>query len=180
MTHSFDYDLVCIGSGPAGQRAAVQAAKLGKRAAVIEKRASVGGVCIDTGTIPSKTLRESVVMYSGIAGKGDRLPWARLDGRPTCADLLAGIDRVIGREIEVIEAQLRRNDVAILSGAASFVDPHTLEIRSPQGARRVSAAHVVIAVGTDPAPAPGVQAPVGPRDTDPLATGRARRNQCVI
>ena len=158
MSQPFDFDLVCIGSGPAGQRAAVQAAKLGKRAAVVEKRRYVGGVCIDTGTIPSKTLRESVVMYSGIAGKGDRLPWARLDGRPTCADLFAGVDRVIGREIEVIEAQLRRNDVVVLAGEASFVDSHTLEIRSPQGTRRVTADNIVIAVGTDPAPPPGVEA----------------------
>src|SRR5262245_66658742 len=109
----YDFDLVCIGTGPAGQRAAVQAAKLGKRAAVVEKRRCVGGVCIDTGTIPSKTLREAVVMYSGIAGKGDRLPWARLDARPTCAQLFAGVERVSGREREVIAAQLRRNDVTM-------------------------------------------------------------------
>jgi len=75
---SYDFDLVCIGSGPAGQRAAVQAAKLGKRAAVVEKRSALGGVCIATGTIPSKTLREAVVIYAGIAGRGDRLPWARV------------------------------------------------------------------------------------------------------
>src|SRR5262245_35385839 len=153
-----DFDLVSIGSGPAGQRAAVQAAKLGKRAAVVEKRRCVGGVCIDTGTIPSKTLREAVVMYSGIAGKGDRLPWARLDARPTCAQLFAGVERVIGREIEVIEAQLRRNDVTMLDGEAAFLDPHTLEIRSERGERRVTAAKIVIAVGTDPAPVPGVEA----------------------
>jgi NAD(P) transhydrogenase len=158
MSAGFDFDLVAVGSGPAGQRAAVQAAKLGKRAAVIERRRCVGGVCIETGTIPSKTLRESVVMYSGIAGKGDRLPWARLDGRPTCAELFAGIDRVIRREVEVIEAQLRRNDVTVLAGSASFVDPHTLAVTSEQGTRQVTAANVVIAVGTDPAPAPGVDA----------------------
>ena len=88
---SYDFDLVCIGSGPAGQRAAVQAAKLGKRAAIIEKRRNVGGICLDTGTIPSKTLREAVIAYTTIAGKGDRLPWARLEARPTCAQLLAGV-----------------------------------------------------------------------------------------
>jgi NAD(P) transhydrogenase len=158
VTGTFDFDLVAIGSGPAGQRAAVQAAKLGKRAAVIEKRRCVGGVCLDTGTIPSKTLREAVVMYSGIAGKGDRLPWARLDARPTCAQLFAGVDRVVGREIEVIEAQLRRNDVVTLPGEAVFVGPHTVEIRSDTGARRITAATIVIAVGTDPAPPPGVEA----------------------
>jgi len=158
MTPSYDFDLVAIGSGPAGQRAAVQAAKLGRRAAVVEKRRCVGGVCIDTGTIPSKTLREAVVMYSGIAGKGERLPWARLDNRPSCAQLFAGVDRVIAREVEVIEDQLRRNDVAMLQGEAVFADPHTLVIGSGDGWRRVSAANIVIAVGTEPAPTPGVKA----------------------
>ena len=84
VNSAYDFDLVCIGSGPAGQRGAVQAAKLGMRAAIIEKQPFVGSVCIDTGTIPSKTLREAVVIFSGLAGKGDRLPWARVDTRPTC------------------------------------------------------------------------------------------------
>jgi NAD(P) transhydrogenase len=155
MAASYDFDLVCIGSGPAGQRAAVQAAKLGKRAAVVEKRQTLGGVCIATGTIPSKTLREAVVTYSGIAGQGDRLPWARVDGRPSCTDLLAGLDRIISREIEVIESQLRRNDVTVLPGEAAFADPHRLVIRGDQRVRHVSAANIVIAVGTEPAPIPG-------------------------
>jgi NAD(P) transhydrogenase len=154
----YDFDLVCIGSGPAGQRAAVQAAKLGRRAAVIEKRRCVGGICLDTGTIPSKTLREAVVAYTTIAGKGDRLPWARLEARPSCQQLLAGVDHVVRREVEVIEHQLRRNDVAVLAGAGRFVDPHTLEIHGEAGTRRVTAANVVIAVGTEPAPPPGLTA----------------------
>ena len=155
---TYDYDLVCIGSGPAGQRAAVQAAKLGKRVAVVEKRRCVGGVCLDTGTIPSKTLREAVVTYSGIAGQGDRLPWARIDERPSIQQLLAGVDRVVAREVEVIEHQLRRNDVAVLFGEAVFDDPHALVIRSERGTRRITAEFVVIAVGTEPASPPGVQA----------------------
>jgi NAD(P) transhydrogenase len=158
MSAPYDYDLVCIGSGPAGQRAAVQAAKLGHRAAVVEKRRAVGGVCIDTGTIPSKTLREAVVTFSGLAGKGDRLPWARLDARPTCQQLFSGVDIVITREIEVVENQLRRNDVALLSGEASFVDPHTLMISGNGGWRQISAEHILIAVGTHPAHPPGIRA----------------------
>jgi NAD(P) transhydrogenase len=154
----YDFDLVAIGSGPAGQRAAVQAAKLGKRAAVVEKRRYVGGVCLDTGTIPSKTLREAVVAYDTIVGKGDRHPWARRDTRPSCAELFGGIDRVIAREVEVIQNQLRRNDVTLLAGEAAFADPHTLTIRSEDGLRHVTAEHIVIAVGTDPAPTPGVKA----------------------
>jgi NAD(P) transhydrogenase len=156
MTEPYDFDLVCIGSGPAGQRAAVQAAKVGRRAAVIEKRRCVGGVCIDTGTIPSKTLREAVLAYA-VTGRPDRLAWARPSVRPTAAQLFAGVDAVIIREIEVVEDQLRRNDVTLLQGEASFVDPHTLAIRSEAGPRRVTAANIVIAVGTEPAPTPGVK-----------------------
>src|SRR2546427_385093 len=81
----YDFDLVSIGSGPAGQRAAVQAAKLGRRAAVVEKRRCVGGVCMDTGTIPSKTLREAILAHAGVAGLAERPPWARPATRPTAS-----------------------------------------------------------------------------------------------
>ena len=157
MASDYDFDLVSIGSGPAGQRAAVQAAKLGHRAAVIEKHRCVGGVCIDTGTIPSKTIREAVLAYAGVGTRGDRLPWARPASRPSADQLLAGVEAVIGREIEVIEQQLRRNDVTLLQGEASFLDPHTLAIRAETGVSRITARHVVIAVGTRPAPPPGVE-----------------------
>ena len=158
MASEYDFDLVSIGSGPAGQRAAVQAAKLGRRAAVVEKRRCVGGMCIDTGTIPSKTIREAILAYTGVTGRAERLPWTRPAGRPTAAQLLAGVETVISREIEVIEQQLRRNDVTLLQGEASFLDPHTLAIHAETGVRRVTARHVVIAVGTRPAPTPGVEA----------------------
>jgi len=158
LVPEYDFDLVSIGSGPAGQRAAVQAAKLGRRAAVVEKRRCVGGMCIDTGTIPSKTIREAILAYTGVTGRAERLPWTRPAGRPTAAQLLAGVETVISREIEVIEQQLRRNDVTLLQGEASFLDPHTLAIHAETGVRRVTARHVVIAVGTRPAPTPGVEA----------------------
>jgi NAD(P) transhydrogenase len=158
MSEPHDFDLVCIGSGPAGQRGAVQAAKLGKRVAVVEKERCVGGVCIDTGTIPSKTLREAVFMFSSLAGKGDRLPWTRVNYRPTCEQLFAGVGAVIAREIEVVENQLRRNDVDMFHGEASFVDPHTLVIRNEGGWRRITATNVLIACGTQPASPPGMKA----------------------
>ena len=157
MTEPYDFDLVCIGSGPAGQRAAVQAAKIGRRAAVIERRRCVGGVCIDTGTIPSKTLREAVLAYGVGPGRLDRPAWAAPTVRPTAAQLLSGVDAVMTREIEVVEHQLRRNDVTLLRGDAAFLDPHTLTIRSEAGPRRVTAANILIAVGTVPAPTPGVK-----------------------
>jgi NAD(P) transhydrogenase len=157
VTLAYDYDLVCIGSGPAGQRAAVQAAKLGRRAAVIEKARCVGGVCIDTGTIPSKTLREAIIVHSAIAGRADRILGTRVDARPTADALLSGVASVMAREIEVIEHQLRRNDVSLIPGEASFIDPHTLLVRAGTAWQHVTAEHVVIAVGTQPAPTPGAE-----------------------
>ena len=152
---AYDYDLVCIGSGPAGQRAAVQSAKLGKRVAVVEKQPCLGGVCLGTGTIPSKTLREAVVFFNRVSSQ-DR---ARASGaRPTAEQLLAKVDEVLAREQRVIEDQLRRNDITVVYGEASFADPHTLAVRSDEGWRRITAEHIVIAVGTHPAPPPGVAA----------------------
>ena len=156
MAVSYDFDLVSIGSGPAGQRAAIQAAKLGKRVAVIEKRRCLGGVCVDTGTIPSKTLREAVVAYVGVGGRFDRRRGA--DGRPTADVLLARVGEVVAREAQVVEDQLRRNDVSLLRGEGAFVDPHTLVVREGESWRQVRAEHVLIAVGTGPAPPPGVAA----------------------
>jgi NAD(P) transhydrogenase len=144
------YDLVCIGTGPAGQRAAVQAAKLGRQVAVVERRRVVGGVCLDTGTIPSKTFREAVLAYTGHRRDGDE--------PPSVADLLARVAAVIERESRVIADQLRRNGVRVLRGAARFVDPHTLTIAPGNGEGPISlqAERIVIAVGTRPAPPPGV------------------------
>jgi NAD(P) transhydrogenase len=155
---AYDYDLISIGSGPAGQRAAVQAAKLGKRAAVVEKLRCVGGVCLGTGTIPSKTLREAVLAFSpspGRPGPGRaNLPGAR----PTAEQLLGRVEEVLAREQEVIEDQLRRNDVVTVRGEASFTDPHRLAVRREDGWHEVSAETIVIAVGTQPAPPPGIAA----------------------
>ncbi|PYM15635.1 MAG: Si-specific NAD(P)(+) transhydrogenase [Candidatus Rokuibacteriota bacterium] len=146
-----DFGLVCIGSGPAGQRAAVQAAKLGCRVAVVEKQPCLGGACVDTGTIPSKTFREAVLSFAALRRQGH-------PGRPLAADLLARVEQVSRREREVIDAQLERNDVTVIHGEASFVGPHTVAITSDLGVRTVSADRFIVAVGTTPAPAPGVGA----------------------
>src|SRR5262245_66308397 len=153
MASTADYDLVCIGSGPAGQRSAVQAAKLGKRVAVVEKQRSVGGVCIETGTIPSKTFREAVRGFTSRVGTGDNGPRPR----PTMAQLLERVGSVIRREGAVVQDQLARNEVDLIRGRASFLDPHALRVESPEGTRVLRAAHVLIAVGTRPAQAPGVR-----------------------
>jgi NAD(P) transhydrogenase len=150
----YDFDLLCIGSGPAGQRAAVQAAKLGYRVAVVEKRRIVGGVCVDTGTIPSKTFREAVIFFSGLVGRFDWRQAIWEETRPTVEQLLARVDAVMRRETEVIEKQLRRNGVTLIWGEASFKDPHTVVVASERGWRTVTAANILIAVGTRPAPPP--------------------------
>ena len=144
MAETFDFDLICVGSGPAGQRAAVQAAKLGKRAAVIEKGHNIGGACIDTGTIPSKTFRQAVLNLAGH------------DNRPTAAQVLAQVGSVVEREAAVIENQLMRNDVSIFHGEASFKGPHAIAIHSAKGDQAITSQYILIAVGTRPAAPPGV------------------------
>jgi NAD(P) transhydrogenase len=157
MPHQYDYDLLCIGSGPAGQRAAVQAAKLGKRVAVVERRRSLGGVCIDTGTIPSKTLREAVLVAGTNKPRFHLGAGVASESRPTIEQLLARVNSVIGRESEVVEHQLRRNDITLISGDASFLDEHRLQVDSGRGPRVATAEYILIAVGTIPTEPPGVQ-----------------------
>ncbi len=144
------FDLVCIGSGPAGQRAAVQASKLGKRVAIIEKRRIVGGMCLDSGTIPSKTFREAVLAFSGMANRfvpGQGFP---VGPRPTGGELLSRVSHVVQKETEVVESQLRRNDVVVFRGEASFQDRHTVMVQSENQSQQLTADYILIAVGTVP------------------------------
>ena len=142
------FDLFVIGTGPAGQRAAVQAAKLGKRVGICERREVVGGVCINTGTIPSKTFREAVLYLTGFQMRGLYGASSAIKERITMEDLLFRCEHVIKREIDVIRDQMRRNGITLIGGAARFLDPHTLEISGAQGSVRITADKVVIATGT--------------------------------
>src|ERR687887_33756 len=117
------YDMIVIGSGPAGQRAAIQGAKSGKRVALIEKREVVGGACINTGTIPSKTMREAVMHLSGYRYQGIYGLNYRVKDKISMADLSFRVQHVIKTEIDVTQAQLSRNEVDMLTGAASFMSP---------------------------------------------------------
>jgi NAD(P) transhydrogenase len=155
-TAAFDFDLLCIGSGPAGQRAAIQAAKLGKRVAVIERRAFFGGVCVETGTIPSKTFREAVLSFMFAADHVERQAGLRLESRPTADRLLSRVGDVMKRELEVVADQLRRNDVQLIQGRAAFKDSHSLVVSGVSDTRVVTAANILIAVGTVPALPDGV------------------------
>jgi NAD(P) transhydrogenase len=149
---TYDYDLLVLGSGPGGQKAAIAAAKLGRRAAIIERKTMVGGVCINTGTIPSKTLREAVVYLTGRGQQEFYGASYRLKDEIAVTDLTARTQHVIGREVDVIRSQLARNHVTMLVGLGRFLDPHTIAITADTGEQStVTAEKIVIAVGTKPA-----------------------------
>lgn len=146
----YDYDLLVIGSGPAGQRAAIQAAKLNKRVAVVERKTILGGVCINTGTIPSKTLREAVLHLSGYREHNLYGASYTVKQNITMADLLYRTDHVIQHELDIVRHQLQRNRVELISAEASFVNPNTVQLKyvDERGWRDVTAANVIIATGT--------------------------------
>ncbi len=146
----YEYDLLVIGSGPAGQRAAIQGAKLDKRVAIVERKAVVGGVCINTGTIPSKTLREAVLYLTGYRERGIYGASYTVKQNITISDLMVRANHVMTHEIDVIRSQLMRNRVEVISAEATFMDPHTVRLNYVGGGgyRDVSAGTIVIAVGT--------------------------------
>lgn len=150
------YDLIVIGSGPAGQRAAIYAAKMGKRAAVIESREVVGGSCVNTGTIPSKTMREAVLHLSGYNYKSIYGMNYRVKEKITMADLAFRVQHVIKTEVDVTEAQLSRNNVDMLVGIGSFVDANHLKVTNSRGSNVYETKSVLIATGTKPASSPKV------------------------
>ena len=145
------YDLVVIGSGPSGQRAAVSAVKKGKRVALVEMRSVVGGVCINTGTIPSKTMREAVLHLSGYNYRSIYGMNYRVKEKITMSDLAFRVQHVIKTEIDVTEAQLSRNGVDVMTGLASFEDSTHVRVVGMNGSNVLEAANIVIAVGTKPA-----------------------------
>ncbi|MBL4721438.1 MAG: Si-specific NAD(P)(+) transhydrogenase, partial [Alphaproteobacteria bacterium] len=147
----FDYDLVVLGSGPAGQRAAIQAAKLGKRTAIIEHKQVVGGACINTGTIPSKTLREAAMHLSGYQERSIYGASYSVKKDITMSDLFYRTEHVIANELDVTRHQLQRNGVELISAEGSIVDAHTVRLKeiNGRGAPEVTTANIIIAVGTE-------------------------------
>ena len=156
LLHMAKYDLLVIGSGPSGQRAAVSAVKRGKHVALVEMRSVVGGVCINTGTIPSKTMREAVLHLSGYNYRSIYGMNYRVKEKITMADLAFRVQHVIKTEIDVTEAQLSRNGVEVFNGVASFVDDHHVKVDGPRGTNTYEADNIIIAVGTRPASSPKV------------------------
>src|SRR5712691_2132812 len=147
---AFDYDLLVIGSGPAGQRAAIQGAKLDKKVGIVERKTVLGGCSVNLGTIPSKTLREAVLDLSGYRSREFYGASYTVKQNITMQDLLSRTNRVIQNEIDVMRHQLMRNDVELISAAAQFVGPDSVRLDDVVGghSRTVKARKIVIATGT--------------------------------
>src|SRR6202158_338613 len=150
------FDMIVLGSGPAGQRAAIQASKCGRRVAVVEKREVVGGTSVNTGTIPSKTMREAVLHLSGYNYQDIYGVNYRVKDKITMADLSFRVQNVIKTEIDVTQAQLSRNGIEMLSGGAQFTGPNHLRVTNAFGQVDYEAKTIVIATGTKPAESPNV------------------------
>ncbi len=150
------FDIIVIGSGPAGQRAAIQAAKCGRRVVVIEQREIVGGACINTGTIPSKTMREAVMHLSGFQYQGIYGINYHVKEKITMADLGFRVNQVIKTEVDVTQAQLARNGVDVINARASFLDATHVRIENAKGQADLEAPIIIIATGTKPADSPAV------------------------
>ncbi len=146
----YDFDLAVVGSGPAGHHAAIQGAKLRKRVIMIERQPIVGGICVNIGTIPSKTMREAILYLSGYREHAIYGDSYRVKEKITFQDLLVRVDPVVRHEIDVLRHQLLRNGVELTTAKASFVDPHVLHLEDKASGlqRRISASTIVLAVGT--------------------------------
>ena len=145
------YDLVVIGSGPAGRRAAIQAAKFGRSVLVVERGRRVGGVSVHTGTIPSKTLRETVLNLTGWRERGFYGSSYRVKQDLTAADLRARLHITLNHEVDVLEHQFARNKVDTVRGEARFLDAHMIEVEGDAGEiLKYKSDKFVIAVGTRP------------------------------
>src|SRR5438445_3429840 len=152
----FEYDLVVIGSGPAGQKGAIAAAKARKRVAIIDRTVMIGGVSVHTGTIPSKTVREAIFQLTGLAvkalyGNGSQ---SRVD--ISVHDVASRVNAIVARETEVIRAQLKRNGIAIHQGTAHFLNSHTVEVEGDGEGISLEATKILIACGTRPARSPDI------------------------
>lgn len=152
----YEFDIVVIGSGPAGQKAAVQGAKAGKRVAMIESDKVVGGHCVHRGTIPSKTLRQNAIRISELRRHSELFSFS-LRPDVAMASLLENMHSVIQSHDAYINRQLERNDICHLHGRASFVDRHNLTVKNPKGeVQAISAENIIIATGSYPRSADNV------------------------
>ncbi|MDT4991926.1 MAG: transhydrogenase [Actinoplanes sp.] len=148
----YDYDLLVLGSGPSGQKAAIAASKLGRRVGIVDRRDMIGGVCINTGTVPSKTLREAVLYLTGLSQRDLYGSSYRVKEEITVSDLAARTKHVIARQTDVIRNQLARNHIAMITGTGRFDDAHAIWVDGGEGRdTKVTADKIIIAAGTRPA-----------------------------
>ena len=145
-----EFDLICLGSGPAGQKAAIQAAKAGYRAAIVEREPQVGGSCLLSGTIPSKALREQALRYRRMQGSASSLA-VELRGDAPLSALLQGVDSVIAAQDRYLQAQLTRNRVELIRGRGTFAAANRIEVQRLDGSRRLlQAPRIILASGSRP------------------------------
>ena len=148
----YDYDLLVLGSGPSGQKAAVAASKLGRRVGIIDRRDMIGGVCINTGTVPSKTLREAVLYLTGLSQRDLYGSSYRVKEEITVSDLAARTQHVIARQTDVIRNQLARNKIAMITGTGRFADANSIWVDGGTGREnKITAEKIIIAAVTRPA-----------------------------
>ena len=157
------FDVAVIGTGPAGQKAAIQAAKLGRRVVAIERGPTVGGGAIATGTIPSKTLREAVLYLTGFRQRGLYGVSYRVKETISIQDITYRVDHVLRREVSVVEAQLSRNNVELIHGEASFTGPQFLSVAGDRTTTEIEADAVIVAVGSEASHSPHI--PIDGRTT---------------
>lgn len=153
---SREFDLVVIGSGPAGQKAAICAAKLRKKVAVVDRSSMIGGVCIHKGTIPSKTLREAILHLTGFTDRTVYGKDYKPNGSISVPELVSRVQTIVARETQVVYTQLKRNDISIFEGTARFADPHTIEVESSDEKQSLRGDFILIACGTRPARDPEI------------------------
>ncbi len=150
------FDLIVIGSGPAGQKGAICAAKLRKRVAIVDRAVMIGGVCVHTGTIPSKSIREAIFQLTGNAVKTFYGHSYRGKGEVSVQDLAASVKGIVTRETDVVRSQLRRNGIVVFQGMAQFADPHTIEVQGEADKVTLRGENILIACGTRPARNPEI------------------------
>ncbi|HZL34973.1 MAG TPA: NAD(P)(+) transhydrogenase (Si-specific) [Tepidisphaeraceae bacterium] len=145
------FDCAVIGTGPAGQKAAIQAAKLGKKVCIIEKENVLGGAAINTGTVPSKALREAVLHLTGLGKRGLFGELSRIKRDITIADLIYVSQQVIHHELALVRDHFDRNSVELIWGSARFEDENVVYVDRPDDFEAISASVIIIATGTRPA-----------------------------
>jgi NAD(P) transhydrogenase len=178
-----DYDLVVIGTGPAGEKGAVQAAYFGRRVAIVERRPILGGARIHSCALPSKNLRETALSLSGLRRRSAASVHVELDPKASLADLLCRQEPIVSAEIGRVRANLRRHAVDVVAGSARFADAHTLVVEQPgEAPRRLSAEVVLIATGSAPYRPPGIpfEDPDVHDSDEILAVGHVPRSLAVV